>query len=94
MTVGRVYRMIAAEGKGDDLANALVAFVPVVSALPGCEGVDVLRDTENPLRFLFIEKWESVDAHKVAAATLPKDSLGAVSGALSGPPEGSYETYL
>lgn len=94
MTVARVYRMIAAEGKGDALANALVSFAPVVSAMVGCHGAEVLRDTEAPLRFLFIEKWATIDAHKAAGALLPKGSLDGVMDALAGPPEGSYEVYL
>ena len=94
MTVARVYRMIAAEGQGEALASALLTFCPIVSAIPGCSGAEVLRDTAAPLRFLFIEKWESIDAHKAAGAQLPKGSLDGVMAALAGPPEGSYEEYL
>lgn len=94
MTVGRVYRMTAAEGKGDALAQALVGLVPVVSAVPGCLGAEVLRDTSDTNRFLFIEKWDSIDAHKAAGPHLPKGSLDGVMGALGAPPEGSYEEYL
>ena len=94
MTVARVYRMIAAEGKGDALASALHGFAPVVSTMPGCLGAELLRDTAAPLRFLFIEKWESIEAHKAAGPLLPKGSLDGVMAAISGPPEGSYEEYL
>jgi heme oxygenase (mycobilin-producing) len=94
MSVARIYRMIAAPEKGDDLARALVALVPVVSVLPGCSGAEVLRDTADPLRFLFIEKWDSIDAHKAGASALPKGSLDGVMAALASPPEGSYEEYL
>lgn len=94
MTIARVYRMTAAAGKEQALADALVAFIPVVSAVPGCSGAEALRDCDAASRFLFIEKWTSIDAHKAAGSHLPKDALAGVMGALGAPPEGSYEEYL
>lgn len=94
MTVGRVYRMIAAEGQGDALAGALADLRELVLTQPGCTGVDLLRDDADGNRFLFIEKWDSVAAHQLCLGSLPKEALGGVMGALAGPPEGSYETYL
>lgn len=94
MTVGRVYRMIAAEGKGDVLAAELATLRNVVLANPACSGIDLLRDEADGTRFLFIEKWNSVADHAAALAALPPEALAGVLGALAGPPEGTYETYL
>jgi quinol monooxygenase YgiN len=94
MTIARIYRMRAADGRGDELAEALAALVSVVTGIAGCHGADLIRDTDAPEQFLFIEKWESIDAHKAGAAALPKGSFSAVGAALGGPPESSYGAYL
>jgi heme oxygenase (mycobilin-producing) len=94
MTVARFYIMHAAEGKDAALEAGLYALADAVRPLPGCEGVELLRDSGNERRFFFIEKWESVDAHKDAGKLLPKEALGAIMAALDGPPDGSYLDYL
>ncbi len=94
MTVGRVYRMTAAEGQGDVLVGALAALRELVLTKPGCSGIDLLRDDADANRFLFIEKWDSVEAHQAVLGSLPPEALAGVMGALAGPPEGTYETYL
>lgn len=94
MPVARIYRMIAAEGKGDALAQALLAFAPDVQGLPGCLSVDVMRDTENPLSFLFLEKWDAIESHKAGLPALPRDNLAVVMSLVASPLAGTYEEYL
>lgn len=94
MTVARHYIMHAAEGHDATLETALRQLADAVRGLPGSEGVELLRDVGNERRFIFIEKWESVDAHKGAGAHLPKEALAPVMGALEGPPDGAYFDYL
>lgn len=94
MTVARHYIMHAAEGKDSVLETALYQLADAVRGIPGSEGVELLRDVGNERRFVFIEKWESVDAHKAAGDHLPKDALAPVMGALDGPPDGAYLDYL
>jgi quinol monooxygenase YgiN len=94
MTVARVYRMIAAKGKEQILLDALIALGRVVRPLDGCLGVELLRDLEQSCKFLFVEKWRSVEAHKAAGALLPRASFGPVMQALDGPPESSYQEYV
>ncbi|RJF90887.1 putative quinol monooxygenase [Sphingomonas cavernae] len=94
MTVARHYVMHAAEGKDAVLETALRQLADAVRGIPGSEGVELLRDVGNERRFVFIERWETVDAHKAAGEHLPKDALAPVMGALDGPPEGAYLDYL
>jgi quinol monooxygenase YgiN len=94
MTVARLYRMTAAVGKEDALAVALQDAAAIVAKAPGSEGVEVLRDVEQPGLFAFIEKWVSVEAHKDAPNHLPKGGLDAVLAAIAGPPDGAYLEYL
>ena len=54
----------------------------------------VLRDLGNEHRFIFIEKWESEDAHGAALGSLPPGSIDPVNAAADGPPDGSYYDYV
>ncbi|SNS77667.1 Antibiotic biosynthesis monooxygenase [Sphingomonas laterariae] len=94
MTVARHYVMHAAAGQDAVLETALGGLADAVRKLAGCEGVELLRDIGNERRFVFIEKWASVDAHKAAGEQLPKDAIAPVMGALDGPPDGAYLDYL
>jgi quinol monooxygenase YgiN len=94
MTIARVYQMVAADGKEQALLDALVALERVVRPLDGCLGVELLRDSQQPNKFLFVEKWRTVEAHKAAGPLLPRASFGPVMAALAKPPESSYQEYL
>lgn len=94
MTIARHYIMHAAEAQENALDKALRDLAAVVRGIPGCGGVELLRDMGNERRFIFIEKWESVDAHKAAGAHVPKETFSPVMNALDRPPEGSYLDYL
>ena|ERR1700761_686725 len=94
MAIARVYQMTAAEGKDQMLLEALTALERLVRPLEGCLGVDLLRDVKHTNKFLFIEKWHSVEAHKAAAPLLPKPSFAAVMQAIAEPPASSYQDYV
>lgn len=94
MTTARFYIMHAAEGKDAALETALGALADAVRPLQGCEGVELTRDSGNERRFIFIEKWVSIEAHKDAGKALGKEALAPVMAALDGPPDGSYLDYL
>lgn len=94
MTVARHYVMHAKDGMDAALESALRAVAEAVLPLPGCEGVEMLRDLGNAQRFVFIERWADVDAHKNAGALLDKSVFGPMMAALAGPPDGAYLDYL
>ena len=94
MTTARFYIMHAAAGKDAALETALRDLADKVRPLPGCEGVELMRDSGNELRFVFIEKWSSIEAHKDSGKALGKEALAPVMAALDGPPDGSYLDYL
>ena len=94
MTVARHYVMLAKEGSEAALDRALRAVADAVRPLPGCEGVEMLRDLSNGRRFVFIERWADVEAHKAAGRLLDKSVIAPMMAALDGPPEGSYLDYL
>jgi len=90
MTVLRHYRMDAAEGKGAGLERALAVLVGALTNVPGFEGADAFCDVDEPGRFIFIEKWSSIEAHKQGAAFLPKDAFTSVMAAIAGKPDACY----
>ncbi len=94
MTVARHYVMHAKEGSDAALERALRDLAAAVRPLPGCEGVEMLRDLGNERRFVFIERWADVDAHKAAGPMLDKRIFEPMMAALDGPPEGAYLDYL
>lgn len=91
MTVARVYYMYAKEGMTAELETGLHNLVTMVmDNLEGCRGVEVMRDMETEGRFMFVERWDSIEAHKAGAAAFAKLNIGSVMSALSRPPEGYY----
>ena len=93
MTVARHYVMTAAVGQEEALGDALRVLAAAVRPIEGCEGCELLQDVDQPARFIFIEKWASVEAHKAGGALLPKETFKPVMAALAGPPEGAYLDY-
>lgn len=94
MAVARHYIMRAREGHDATLETALLELAGKIRAIPGCEGVEVLRGLGNERRFVLIEKWRSVEAHKAGGAYLPREALAPLMATLDGPPDGAYFEYL
>ena|ERR1044072_5597622 len=90
MTVVRYYRMEAIDGQAERLSSALAALGDMLKPIPGFLGFDLLRDREQPNRYVFMEKWASVDMHKAGAALLPKDAFAPVMEVLAGKPEAAW----
>jgi quinol monooxygenase YgiN len=94
MTIARHYVMIAADGQEAALEANLSALADALRGVPGCEGIDLMRDCANPQSFTFIEKWTSIEVHKAAGAQLPKELMALVMGALAQKPVGASLEYL
>jgi quinol monooxygenase YgiN len=94
MTIARHYTMSAAENKADQLISVLGDLTAALKGIAGFEGAELIRDVDNPNRFVFIEKWESVAAHKAGGPHLPKSVLSSMGEVMAGRPEGAYLEYL
>jgi heme oxygenase (mycobilin-producing) len=94
MTIARLYRLEAAEGKGTQLEGALSELAERVRPIAGCQGVEILRSTDNANHFTLIEKWDSIDAHKRGAKSLGKEAVLPMMAAVAAPPLGAYLEYL
>ncbi len=94
MTVARLYIIHAAEGRSAQMEAGLEGLADIVRKAAGSEGVELLRDLGNEHRFIFVEKWESEEAHGAALANMPAGALDPVQAAADGPPDGSYYDYV
>lgn len=84
------------------LAENLPAFQTIMETVrvdlpkvPGCGGVSVLQDADNPCRFTLIETWQSRDRHSAHIESLVADGTWAsIASHLDGPPSSGYFNAL
>lgn len=88
--IARQYIMLAKPGEAAALRAALVTLAANIQQMEGCLGIDLLRDAGQPERFVFIERWASIDAHQTGGKQLQKAVFARVMAALIGPPEAHY----
>ena len=84
--IARSYAMTAADGRADELCDALQALAAQVRALPGAVRVDVLHDQKAPAAYLFVETWESAEAAASGGKALGREAFAPIMGALATPP--------
>ena len=90
MAVLRYYDMTAIEGRQQELRAALVALAEKIRPCAGSEGVELYEDLDAPARFVFVERWRSMEDHKAAGKALGRTAFQPVLAVLSQPPEGRY----
>src|SRR3546814_20819100 len=95
MTVARIYLMHAKDGLSAELEQELREVAELLSAnIENSRGVEILRDVDDERRFMFIERWDSVEAHKAGAEAFLKLGIIKSLSALDRSPEGSYFVSL
>lgn len=94
MSIARIYILHANEGHDATLETVLRELCDHVRGLAGNEGVELLRDSGTELRFLFIQRWESIEAHEAAMGAFPADLTDRLMAVLDGPPDGGYYDSL
>jgi heme-degrading monooxygenase HmoA len=87
MTIARHYVMVAAEGKAAELKAALAELATKVRPVPGCLGVELMSDMADAGRFVFIERWDSVESHKSGGKILGREAVAPVMACVGKPPE-------
>ena len=87
MSFVRHYLMTARVGEAATLQAALESLSAKVAPLPGCDGVELYRDSDKSERFHFLERWQSVEQHKEGGKALGKEAFAPIMAVLAGPPE-------
>lgn len=90
MSITRLNEFQAAEGKADELFVFLKSLIPYISSSEGCSSCEVLRGQESTDTFIVIEKWESIEAHKLSIENYPKEEMQAAMPLFGAPPKGSF----
>lgn len=64
--------------------------IPSVRASAGCESCQMLQSLEDPTRFVVIEVWESLEAHRASVKDIPPESIAEFMQLVAAPPSGSH----
>lgn len=90
MSVTRINRFVAKEGKVHDLREFLRSITPIIRKSKGCRGCALLQNHDRPGDFIVLEEWESVEAHQESVERIPREKIGQVTPLLASPPESNY----
>jgi heme oxygenase (mycobilin-producing) len=90
----KYYSMIAREGQGAALHAALDALAEKIRLIAGCDGTELLEDAAKPGRFVFLERWTSVEAHMEGSQQLGKEAFAPLMAVVAQPPESASLTPL
>ena len=90
MAITRLNYFTAKPEQCDALAKFLTEVISVVRRAEGCHWCRLLRDEINPVEFVILESWESIEAHQKAAGMIPKEQISSVMQFLEKAPHGEH----
>lgn len=90
MAILRLNEFRARAGVEEALHSALLQTIPVIANLKGCRHVRLLSCLDDPARYIILEEWDSIEAHKKAAQAIPGDMIAKVLPLLDGTPTGAF----
>jgi heme-degrading monooxygenase HmoA len=51
-------------GRHEEFETSLARALPIIESAPGCHGVEVRRQVEDPSTYLLLVRWSSVAVHQ------------------------------
>ena len=79
----------------DELLHLLSSVVvPAVNSSAGCESCRFYQSEDDPTKFLGIEIWASVEAHRAAIKKIPGEAIAGFMKLVASPPGGDYYRSL
>jgi len=90
MEFTRINEFYSAPEKNDELFSFLKSLIPYITNSEGCISCEVLRSTESSDKFIVLEKWSSIEAHKKSIALFPKSEMQAAIELFGAPPKGAH----
>ena len=98
MTILRLNEFKALPGKFESLTALFQDIVAGIRETPGCLSCELLIKVADGAgydeKLVVIEVWDSIEAHKAAAAAISPDDFTAVMALLNGRPSGQYYTAV
>lgn len=75
----------------DNFRNFLTSVVmPGVQTSEGCESYQLFQSQDDPTKFVGIEIWTSVEAHRAAVKNIPAENINEFMKLVAAPPSGGY----
>lgn len=91
MSITYIGQSQAKEGEVEALRDFLASVVaPAVLASEGCESCQVLQSQEDPTKFVVIEVWASIEAHRAAVRNIQPESIARYRELVAAPPSGGH----
>ena len=89
MSVTIVVNFQASEGNAANLSALLQQGRDFSRKADGCESFDLFQRENDPNKFMFLERWASLDAHKenVAKNVVASGHIAKIKALLAGPPD-------
>ncbi len=77
--------------QADELRHLLSSVVvPTVNSSAGCESCRFYQSEDDPTKFIGIEIWASVEAHRAAIKNIPAGAIAEFMKLVAGAPAGGY----
>ncbi len=86
----RINEFRAKADKAEALKAFLTGIIPMMLEIEGCQSSQLLESHHDSLRFVVLETWDSIQAHKASVAAIPPDAFAEVTPLLDGMPKGEY----
>lgn len=91
MTITRIGEMKAKEGQEAALRSFYeTVIMPALDHSAGMQSYHLLQNQADPTRFIFIELWDSIEAHQASVKNIDPRQIGTVMRLLSDQPRGEY----
>ena len=91
MTITRIGEMKAQKGQEDVLhAFFKTVVMPALDASAGMQSYHLLQNQADPTRFIFIELWDSIEAHRASVKNIDPRQIENVMKLLADTPRGEY----
>ena len=91
MTITRIGEMKAQKGQEEALRSFYNNVVmPALDVSAGMQSYHLLQNQVDPTRFLFIELWDSIEAHQASVQNIDPRQIEIVMKILADQPRGEY----
>lgn len=90
MPITRINDFRASPGQETALREFLASIIGLVKGAPGCQGCELLADSEDTAHLVVLETWDSVAAHQASVSRIPPGKIDEVRGLIAQPPKGRY----
>ena len=91
MTITRIGEMKAQKGQEDALRTFFESvIIPAIKKSDGIQSYHLLQNHAEPTRFIFIELWDSIEAHQASVKNIDPRQIENVMKLLTDSPRGEY----